>query len=266
VACSSTASTPGGPGSGSGSGGGGSCPCTVGNSGIHYTLSCGQSACITLNGTETGYDCTQSGAVVDQTVCTNPTPVDAGPGCTAQSCSALGLCGAAMDNCGNAVSCPACSGALFCRTDSHCATPAANVIVLGNYQGGTFTINVDKHLPDLGIGLVSYDPMVVTITGTYASDVVQLVHAGYDPGSTVTGAPSGVTLADFHLPRATPDGGPADVIVDDIGGVGSTDAGESQIAQYFVTTMGGAGTLDFHQCQYDAYAGTLAVSAGGTCN
>jgi hypothetical protein len=266
LACSSTASSPGGSGSGSGggSGGGGGCPCTVGNSGIHYSLACGQSACITLNGTATGYDCGPSGAVVNQTLCTNPAPVEAGPGCAAQSSSQLDLCGAATDNCGDPVTCPGCSGALFCRADSHCATPAANVIVIGNYQGGTFTINVDQHLPGLGIGLVSYDPMTVTITGTYASDVVQVVHAGYDPGTTVTGL-SGVTLADFHLPKASPDGGPADVIVDDIGGPGTTDAGEAQVAQYFVTTMGGAGTVVFHQCQYDAYSGTLAVSAGGSC-
>ena len=79
-------------------------------------------------------------------------------------------------------------------------------------DGPAFTINVDQHLPGLGIGLVSYDPMTVTITGTYASDVVQVVHAGYDPGTTVTGL-SGLTLADFHLPKASPDGGPADVIV-----------------------------------------------------
>jgi hypothetical protein len=32
-----------------------------------------------------------------------------------------------------------------------------------------------------------------------------------------------------------------------------------------VTTLGG-GTLLFHQCQYDAYSGTLLVSQGGMCN
>jgi hypothetical protein len=37
------------------------------------------------------------------------------------------------------------------------------------------------------------------------------------------------------------------------------------VAQYFVTTMGGSGTVVFHQCRYDAYSGTLAVSAGGSC-
>jgi len=179
------------------------------------------------------------------------------------SCSQLGLCGQASNNCGTSVACPACGTGLFCRADSHCPTPATNVIVIGNYQGGTFTIDVDQHLPGLGIGLVSYDSMAVTIGGAYASDVVQVVHAGYDPGTTVSGVPA-ADFADFHLPSATPDGGPLDLIVDDIPPVVG-DSGSSVIPQYFETTMGG-GTLVFHQCQYEAYSGTLKVSQGGTCN
>jgi hypothetical protein len=294
VACSKSVSTSPGTGDsglgGSSSSSGGGCSCTVGNSGLHFTIPCGQSQCIDLNGQAIGYACGTGGATEDPGVCTSPPPVeagsfDAGPcgqacpppqtcggggvagfcGCTPQSCSQLTLCGETWNDCDAAVDCPACEGGLYCRSDNHCRTPATTVVVFGNYQGGTFAINVDEHLPGLGIGLVSYDPMYVTIGGTYASDVVEVVHAGYDPGTTVTGVAPG-DFADYLLPRASPDAGPGDIIVDDIPGLPDALLPTSgQIAQYFVTTLGG-GTLLFHQCQYDAYSGTLLVSQGGMCN
>jgi hypothetical protein len=137
--------------------------------------------------------------------------------------------------------------------------------VIGNYRGGTFAINVDQHVPNLGIGLVSYQAMHVTISGAYASDVVGVLHAGYDTGTTVTGVPS-AEFVDFRMPAVSPDAGPADSIVDDIPNMpASVHPTSSEIAQYFVTTLGG-GTLLYHQCQYDAYTGTLSVSQAGTCN
>ena len=152
-----------------------------------------------------------------------------------------------------------------CLLYSHCShrpsrTEPRRVLV---DRGRVHDDHLVQHLPGLGIGLVSYDSMAVTIGGAYASDVVQVVHAGYDPGTTVSGVPA-ADFADFHLLSATPDGGPLDVIVDDIPPVVG-DGGNSFIPQYFETTMGG-GTLVFHQCQYDAYSGTLKVSQGGTCN
>lgn len=266
---SSTSTSPGGSGSGGGSGGGGSCPCTVGNAGIHFTIGCGQSECIDLNGQAIGYRCGPSGATEDPSVCAPGGPdsgapaFDAGPACSAKSCSELALCGNAYDNCDAAVSCPGCDGGLLCSLGNHCEAPASNLVVIGNYQGGTFTIDVDEHLPNLGIGLVSYDAMQVTITGTYANDVVQVVHAGYEPGTTVTGIPASA-FVDLRLPRASPDAGPADVIVDDIPGHAAGPTA-SEIVAFFQAALGG-GTLAFHECQYNAYAGSMLVSQGGTCN
>ena len=66
------------PTSGSGSGGG-TCPCTVGNSGLSFTIGCGESNCLSLNGTETGYVCGANGALTENpSVCATPPTVDAG--------------------------------------------------------------------------------------------------------------------------------------------------------------------------------------------
>ena len=50
----------------------GSCPCTVGNSGLEFTLACGASTCSDLNGVSTGYSCTQDGLKPDPTACASP--------------------------------------------------------------------------------------------------------------------------------------------------------------------------------------------------
>ena len=270
-ACTTSISTsPGGTGGGgSGSSGGGSCPCTVGNSGIHFTLGCGQSSCIQLNGQAIGYRCGQNGATEDPSICSGGGPdsgtpgFDAGPSCVPGSCSELSLCGNATDNCGAPITCPGCQGGLLCSVGNHCVTPATNLIVIGNYQGGAFTIIVDQHLPNLGIGLVSYDAMQVSIAGSNAGDVVQVLHAGYEPGSTVSGIPQGM-FADQLLPRASPDAGPGDLIVSDIPN-SPTMPTKVEIVAYFQNAMGG-GTLDFHQCQYAAYTGAVDVMQPGTCN
>src|SRR5262245_38863361 len=93
-ACTTTTASSGG---GDGTGGG-ACPCTVGNSGIQTTLACGGATCMTLNGTVTGYRCTDHGAVEDMSVCSGTSPdggavpeVDAGP--CGQVCFAPETCG-----------------------------------------------------------------------------------------------------------------------------------------------------------------------------
>jgi hypothetical protein len=114
LACSS--------GSGTG-GGGGSCPCTVGNSGLHFTLDCGQRGCLELNGTAQGIDCTTNGPVDDPSACTSgtdggsssgssfdsgaheagpPVPPEAG----APACSDAGASGTCTIACGGPTLCP----------------------------------------------------------------------------------------------------------------------------------------------------------------
>jgi hypothetical protein len=102
-------------------------------------------------------------------------------------------------------------------------------------------------------------------TGRPASDVVAVVHAGYSSGSTVAGLGANATFVDQHAPEDRPDGGFDDTILMDI--PPSDDPpwpSGTAIATCFQSYFD-APSVTIHECQYDAYAGTLPVSAGGSC-
>lgn len=61
-----------------GPGGGGTCPCTVGNSGLQFTVGCGQHACYDLNGVAHGVYCTESGPQDDPAACNASPGTDSG--------------------------------------------------------------------------------------------------------------------------------------------------------------------------------------------
>lgn len=52
--------------------------------------------------------------------------------------------------------------------------PQGNVAIFSNYDGGALTINVDQDIPDLHIGIVSYEFAVIHITGPFVSEVVEV--------------------------------------------------------------------------------------------
>lgn len=55
----------------------------------------------------------------------------------------------------------------------------ANLIIFTNYDGGILNINVDQNIPNLKIGVCSYEPVTINISGTYASNVSEVIYAGY---------------------------------------------------------------------------------------
>jgi hypothetical protein len=270
-ACSVSAS-PGAPGGLPGSvEPGGSCPCTVGNSGIHVTLGCGEAQCLTLNGTETGYRCGAGGATIDPTVCTpgfdagGGTP-DAFPTCTPKSCAEQGFtCGTVPDGCGGMVVCPACTGTEYCSEANQCLARAQNIAIYGDLQGGTFGIEVDKDIPDLAIGLVSNSIMNVTVSGAYAANVVAVYMAVNEGMGSVTGVSPSLVV--WHrVPQATVDAGFSDQVIDC-----ETPPSQpsfpcnppAQVDAFFAKTLGGA--LLFNDCQAAPFTGTMLISAGGSC-
>jgi len=48
--------------------------------------------------------------------------------------------------------------------------PNGNVILYSNYDGGYLNINVDQDIPNLKIGVTTYEDCEVSISGTYASN------------------------------------------------------------------------------------------------
>jgi PKD repeat protein len=57
--------------------------------------------------------------------------------------------------------------------------PNGNMLILANYDGGILNINCDQNIPNLKIGVVSYEPVIINLTGPYASSVSQLIRAGF---------------------------------------------------------------------------------------
>ncbi len=90
--------------------------------------------------------------------------------------------------------------------------PGGNIIIYSNYDGGTLNIDIDEDIPNIRIGICSYESVTINITGTYIDNVVEVLYAGYDSdGSTeVTGVSSGIVDILLYPPAtiSDPDGYP----------------------------------------------------------
>jgi len=162
-----------------------------------------------------------------------------------------------------------------------------NLVIYSNYDGGILTINVDQNIPNLKIGICTYEPIQVTLTGPFVGNVTQVIYAGFNSSqnnnncaqgnfptsisgvtasliSIVTNPPVGYTPA--HGNGAGPWGGTM------IGAAGlcdtTTNAGgvntPDEIVYYFQQATGG--TLLFHKTQYGCWLSeTLNISSLGNC-
>lgn len=64
-------------------------------------------------------------------------------------------------------------------SSSFSCSPNGNTIIFSNYDGGFLNINVDVNIPNLKIGVVSYEPVVINLTGPFAANVTKVIRAGY---------------------------------------------------------------------------------------
>ncbi len=64
-------------------------------------------------------------------------------------------------------------------SSSFSCSPSGNTIIFSNYDGGFLNINVDVNIPNLKIGVVTYEPVVITLTGPYAANVTKVLRAGF---------------------------------------------------------------------------------------
>lgn len=155
--------------------------------------------------------------------------------------------------------------------------PQGNVVIYSNYDGGPLTINVDQNIPNLKIGILSYEFARITITGTYASNVTEVRWVGYNGQnnhcnlnapylSSISGVPDPIdTLINFPPATFTNPNGYSSMIcaytcstTTNQGGCNTAD----QVAHYFLTAFGGS--LYFHHTQYGCW-GTMNISGGGNC-
>jgi hypothetical protein len=157
---------------------------------------------------------------------------------------------------------------------------SGNVVIFANYDGGVLNINVDQNIPNLKIGVCTYEPVTINLSGTYVNNVTEVKYAGYvstnnhhcansPVTTTINGAPGGATTSVNFLPPVTlsnPNGyslivcGYSCSTTSNQGGCNTAD----QIQDYFTTGMGG--TLHSYYTQYGCWNTTpYNVSAGGNC-
>jgi hypothetical protein len=147
--------------------------------------------------------------------------------------------------------------------------PAGNVIIYSNYDGGNMTINIDENIPDLRIGICSYEAINVTFTGTYVDNVTMVQYAGYNSGGTtaITGVDAGIIEILMYPPVTLfdVDGYPYMICAYECdtayvpGGCNTVD----QAVDYFLTEFGGS--MRYSYFQYGVFTGTYAISDGGNC-
>ena len=138
-----------------------------------------------------------------------------------------------------------------------------NTFVFGTYDGGAITINVNVNVPNIRIGIVTYEAMTVVIQGPYAANVVQVVTTGYNAASVTC---SGCSVTDRSLrggnalsSTLADTKGNARMVCFYSGGTASQGGCNTkpQVLHTFAQVFGEA--VDYLNCQYGAYAATYSL-------
>lgn len=163
-------------------------------------------------------------------------------------------------------------GGMFCDTTS-------NICIYSNYDGGDLTINVDQNIPNLKIGIVSYEFSRITITGPYVGNVTKVWYAGYDGNnnhcnlqqpwtSSISGVSASVDTITLMPPATVSDpNGYSSIICGYSCGTGNQGGCNTaqQIAGFFMNKFGGT-TIRYHQTNYNCWPSSpVNISGGGNC-
>lgn len=173
------------------------------------------------------------------------------------------------------------SAKLFAQ--SQICNPAGNLIIYSNYDGGTLNIMVDQNIPDLKIGVVSYEPVSVVVSGLFASNVTGAIFAGYPSnggGNCGSSSPTGISsisgvnssvisIQNSPLVNLQNSNGYGSIVCAYSCNLNSSQGGcntVDQIVAYFQSQFQGS-SLRYHQVQYNCWlqTETRAVSQGGNC-
>jgi hypothetical protein len=167
---------------------------------------------------------------------------------------------------------------------------AGNVFIFSNYDGSAatvanrLTINVDVNIPNIKIGICSYERISVNIIGTYAANVTKVTYAGFNAmgnchcagvGCNATSLITGVSagIISYNVSPAIPAtlnnvNGNNNVICAyqcNTGNQGGCNLA-SQVVGYFMSSFGAGNVFNSHTVQYGCWAGaTKALSVPGSC-
>lgn len=155
--------------------------------------------------------------------------------------------------------------------------PTGNIVVYSNYDGGIININCDVNIPNLKIGICTYEAVEINITGPYVGNVTEVLYAGYIgtndncgvgvTTTTINGVSPAITDILFAPPVtfSDPNGYPY-IICGYSCGTGSQGGCNTsiQVAEYFIDTFGG--TLRSFNTQYNCWENqNVFISQGGCC-
>jgi len=162
-----------------------------------------------------------------------------------------------------------------------------NVVIYSNYDGGTLNINCDSNIPNLKIGICTYEPVIVNISGPFVGNITEVIYTGYNSNQNnnhcglgnFTTTINGVNPAIVQILTAPPLGytpdhqngqayssnvmvgvsGQCDTIY--YAGGGNTP---DEVVAYFLNAFDG--DLRFHHTQYNCWLSEVYdLSDGGTC-
>lgn len=169
--------------------------------------------------------------------------------------------------------------------------PDGNVVIFSNYEGGELIIDVNQDIPNLKIGIASYEPTAVTLTGPFVGNVNEVIYAGYQPALPGNNSCGGVDIASvdgiINGTLQVLDTPPVTLISPDVevfpgffqpagsnSGItgcstcsndtyqGGSNTAE-QIIDFFLTQFGG--NLRFLKTQYSCWCGTQDLNQPATC-
>jgi gliding motility-associated-like protein len=196
----------------------------------------------------------------------------------------------------NVAASPPCSA--FSTTASVTITAAAgicdpngNVIIYSNYEGGVLNINIDQNIPNLKVGICTYEATEVNFTGPFVGNITEVIYAGFNglnntncgnniPTTIINGVPPSIvniySTTTNNIAATTYLGEPAApglaALVNCMTGAngctnGNAGGGNSspQIVQYFLSEFGLGAALFAHLTQYNCFSGNYLLSAGGNC-
>ncbi|HRG58249.1 MAG TPA: gliding motility-associated C-terminal domain-containing protein [Bacteroidia bacterium] len=166
-----------------------------------------------------------------------------------------------------------------------------NVMIFSNYEGGILNVIVDQNIPNLKIGICTYEATEVNFSGPFVGNISQVIYAGFNginntncgnniSSTNISGVPSNIvsifSSTTNNIAATTYLGEPAGAglapLVNCMTGAegctnGNAGGGNSspQIVQYFLSEFGAGSSLFAHFTQYNCFNGNYSLSAGGNC-
>lgn len=171
-----------------------------------------------------------------------------------------------------------CTASTGFSQNFYCDSANGNVVIFSNYDGGKLVINIDKNIPNLKIGIVSYETDSIIFQGAYLSNVTAVEWAGYNaynnhcpgysPVSTIiVNSPVSPTI-NFNPPVGYSNANGYSNIDCNYSCSTTTNQGgcntADQVAYFFFNEFG-SNKLLFHLTQYGCWSGIHSISTGGNC-